>query len=276
MALKIKFIVLFSLLLILCSYSAIAQCIEQWDCTAWGSCSEGISARSCYDLNSCGTINEMPAETAQCSNVLPYCYDKIINQDESDVDCGGALCDKCELGKACFRDEDCAFGTCINRACAYDFEQGAFSASPVPAPAISLPSLSNILLGATAIILVIAIIFVLIALMKKLKRRKILIISDKKEVKEDIKRTISINKMTKKSKATKFFENFNGYLKSIKPELKTRPSEIKGDRATSSLQNSATSSLHQKKDLLNENNSKIRAPARQFMLSNLKEVYKDG
>jgi len=234
------------------------------------------------DLNLCGTNNEMPAETAQCSNVLPYCYDKIINQDESDVDCGGAICDKCQVGEACFRDEDCAFGTCINRACAYDSEQGAFSASPVPAPAISisLPSLSNIALGATAIILVIAIIFVLIALMKKLKRRKILIISDKKEVKEDIKRIISINKMTKKSKSAKFFENFNGYLKSIKPESRiakpNRATSSLKDRATSSLSNSAPPSLHQKKDLLNENNSKIRAPARQFMLSNLKEVYKDG
>jgi hypothetical protein len=273
MALKIKLLIFFSLILVLCSYSAVAQCQENWDCTDWGSCSSSISSRSCYDLNSCGTINEMPAETALCSNVLPYCYDKIINQDESDVDCGGTICDACGLGQACFRDNDCAFGSCINQVCAYEQQAGK------PAP-IAMPSLSNFLLGATAIILVAAIIIVLIMktgvfrmlrnasisdimLIKKLKRRKILIISDKKEVKEEIKQIISVKKMTKKSKSAKFFENFNGYLKSIKPNLKTpKPSAIKENRA---------------KDLLNENNSNINEhAARKFMLSNLKEVYKDG
>jgi uncharacterized protein (DUF983 family) len=265
-------LIFFSLLLVLCSYPAFGQlasqqpqiasvtgtCTENWDCTAWGSCSEGISTRSCYDLNSCGTANEVPAETALCSNVLPYCYDGIINQDESDVDCGGKICDACELGKSCFRDDDCAFGICINNVCAY--EQVT---TPAPVIFISSLSLSTVLLWATAIILVIAIIIVLIALMKKLKRRKILIISDKKEVKEEIKKIISVNKMTKKSKASKFFDNFNGYLKSIKSESRTvKPANIQKE---------------EKKDLLNENSSNIRAhPAKDFMLSNLKEVYKNG
>lgn len=39
------------------------------------------------------------------------CYDLSVNQDETDVDCGGS-CGKCSLGKACLADSDCFSGNC--------------------------------------------------------------------------------------------------------------------------------------------------------------------
>jgi len=45
------------------------------------------------------------------------CHDNVKNQDESDVDCGGAKCPKCGVGKACTAETDCKPGACINNAC---------------------------------------------------------------------------------------------------------------------------------------------------------------
>ncbi|MHA1649433.1 MAG: hypothetical protein ACTSYB_04485, partial [Candidatus Helarchaeota archaeon] len=47
----------------------------------------------------------------------PSCYDGIKNQDETDVDCGGAICPKCPVGKACLVDSDCITNYCVNGTC---------------------------------------------------------------------------------------------------------------------------------------------------------------
>ena len=268
MAIKIKFIIFLSIMLVLCSYSAYGQlasqqpqiasvtgtCAERWDCTAWEGCYQGISERKCFDLNQCYTANEMPAEIASCQDVLPYCYDKIINQDETDVDCGGLVCDACRLGKACFKDRDCAEGSCIKGKCNYETEESAVAAVPAPI------SLTDRTLAITAAVLVLAIVFVAFSLIKKLKRQKIIVLVNKKEeVKEEIQ-IFSPKKMTKKSKASKFIENVNGYLKSLKPESGPKQQPVY--------------KTEEKKALLNENSFKNKAyPAKEFMLSNLKEAY---
>ncbi len=45
-----------------------------------------------------------------------YCYDRLQtqrpNMAETDVDCGGSLCNKCDLGKHCMIDTDCKTGIC--------------------------------------------------------------------------------------------------------------------------------------------------------------------
>lgn len=275
-----KSMIFLSLMLVLCSYSAIAQCTEQWDCTAWGSCNQGISERMCFDLNGCGTVLEMPAESAACRDVLKYCYDEVINQDESDIDCGGIICDKCGIGDACFRNDDCSEGNCISGKCSYEES---------PAPALNV-NYYSILLWVTGIILVIAIISVLFHLIKgvskrlrkseqgarrrtnfqwpfwklfskRLKKQKIIVLSDEREsVKEEIKiiSKKSMDSGKKKTRFNRFADNLSGYLKSMKSESGSKIKE------------------KPQKGLLNKNPSKIQAhPAKEFVLSNLKEVYND-
>lgn len=41
----------------------------------------------------------------------PTCNDEILNQDETDVDCGGS-CPACEVGKTCLRNSDCLSNNC--------------------------------------------------------------------------------------------------------------------------------------------------------------------
>ncbi len=49
--------------------------------------------------------------------LAPECGDGALNQDETDVDCGGAVCAACPLDAACLQDLDCASGWCDGGAC---------------------------------------------------------------------------------------------------------------------------------------------------------------
>ena len=55
--------------------------------------------------------------------VAESCLDGIKNQEETDIDCGGDRCAKCEDLKKCNNDCDCISGLCENNqcACTYDF-----------------------------------------------------------------------------------------------------------------------------------------------------------
>ena len=45
------------------------------------------------------------------------CDDNLLNQDETDVDCGGMLCSPCAEGLDCLSDSDCATASCIAGTC---------------------------------------------------------------------------------------------------------------------------------------------------------------
>jgi len=42
-------------------------CINNWQCTAWNSCSDGTQTRSCTDSNSCVTVTSKPSESQVCT-----------------------------------------------------------------------------------------------------------------------------------------------------------------------------------------------------------------
>src|SRR5438128_1446341 len=43
----------------------------------------------------------------------PTCYDEALNGDESDVDCGGSMCARCDTGLGCRIGSDCLSGLCV-------------------------------------------------------------------------------------------------------------------------------------------------------------------
>ena len=51
------------------------------------------------------------------SQAVPSCSDGKKNQDERDVDCGGAKCGKCTDGKACMSNADCTSAKCVQKKC---------------------------------------------------------------------------------------------------------------------------------------------------------------
>jgi len=50
------------------------------------------------------------------------CKDNIKNQDETDIDCGGNKCPKCEDEKICHEDCDCLSRECKNYTCAREYQ----------------------------------------------------------------------------------------------------------------------------------------------------------
>jgi hypothetical protein len=78
-----------------------------------------------------GTPDTGPSDTGTSDGGseagAPSCSDGAKNQDESDVDCGGALCQKCAPNKQCSGPSDCTTGVCTAGTCA----------SPVGTPLIT-------------------------------------------------------------------------------------------------------------------------------------------
>jgi hypothetical protein len=73
------------------------SCTPNWECGDWQECVESIQVRACTDTNSCGNQDGMPETSQACTvEIKETCFDKIKNQDETQVDCGG-VCKKCNI-----------------------------------------------------------------------------------------------------------------------------------------------------------------------------------
>ena len=42
------------------------SCVEDWNCTGFGACVDGIESQSCSDLNLCGTFDDLPVLVRDC------------------------------------------------------------------------------------------------------------------------------------------------------------------------------------------------------------------
>lgn len=62
------------------------QCTENWACTNWGQCTNGIQSRLCKDQNQCQTYKNQPKETQKCATT-PTCGDNTCNQGENNTTC---------------------------------------------------------------------------------------------------------------------------------------------------------------------------------------------
>ncbi len=51
------------------------------------------------------------------SSAFQSCDDNIQNQDETDIDCGGMKCAKCEDAHTCKGNSDCMSDVCRNNTC---------------------------------------------------------------------------------------------------------------------------------------------------------------
>lgn len=76
-----------------------------------------LNREPCSDVaNTCGACFERHLGEEGFSNQPCFdpCIDGVMNFDETDVDCGGALCPSCQLGDVCSADVDCgARGVCL-------------------------------------------------------------------------------------------------------------------------------------------------------------------
>lgn len=80
-----------------------------------GTCESGKACKTGADCASNTCYNKV------CSEPNGTCDDMMKNQDETDVDCGGATCrfmQRCTSGQGCLLDSDCTTSFCQNNVCA--------------------------------------------------------------------------------------------------------------------------------------------------------------
>lgn len=56
----------------------VTSCIEEWDCTDWSSCSEGLETRSCTELNGCATDAGTPTMSRACVPGVEEIPDRLL------------------------------------------------------------------------------------------------------------------------------------------------------------------------------------------------------
>jgi Cys-rich repeat protein len=106
-------------------YCESGQCVPLSCTPAQQSCSGDVVVQ-CNDTGSdvipqqqCPLALIVPAcivdgDNAKC---VGYCEDKKLDALESDVDCGGPLCPRCDKGKACTAASDCTSNKCTSKKC---------------------------------------------------------------------------------------------------------------------------------------------------------------
>lgn len=79
---------------------------------------ESSSSSSLGDASQSPDTPENSDEDGSSSVEAPSCNDEQLNQNETDVDCGGGICPRCENGKRCKGGFDCLSGSCREGRCA--------------------------------------------------------------------------------------------------------------------------------------------------------------
>ena len=79
----------------------------------WPAGSQGLDVSASDLVSNSTTVN-----LNYTVNIVEHCSDGIQNQDESDIDCGGAICGACGAGEACLSNSDCGALVCnISNMC---------------------------------------------------------------------------------------------------------------------------------------------------------------
>ena len=65
-----------------------ASCVEEWECGDWSACVNDEQTRDCYDVNYCGTVENMPEDVRGCGVDVLNSQNNVpsnTNNGESDV-----------------------------------------------------------------------------------------------------------------------------------------------------------------------------------------------
>jgi hypothetical protein len=87
---------------------------DETDVDCGGSCRKCKDNLRCFYSSDCVSNNceEAVPELGFYGICIGSCSDKVIDQDETDVDCGGTICSQCSEDKKCFYNSDCVGNNC--------------------------------------------------------------------------------------------------------------------------------------------------------------------
>ncbi|MDP6584265.1 MAG: hypothetical protein QF535_06390, partial [Anaerolineales bacterium] len=86
---------------------------DETDIDCGGSCNKCDGGDHCVVNNDC-VSTKCDVKPNPINNICTFagCFDDILNQDETDVDCGGSCDGLCDIGKQCNTDQDCDSKIC--------------------------------------------------------------------------------------------------------------------------------------------------------------------
>ncbi|MFO0760678.1 MAG: hypothetical protein U0359_29640 [Byssovorax sp.] len=86
------------------------------DVDCGGTCAAKCANGKLCSVNAdCSSAN---CDGGVCAAPAPTCNDVIKNGSETDIDCGGLVCVKCQNGKTCLANSDCSSNNCSGGVCA--------------------------------------------------------------------------------------------------------------------------------------------------------------
>ncbi len=100
-----------------CGGASCDLCKDGQKCQSGEDCTSG----KCLENGVCAYECRCTYETDMCDETTGKCWscgDTVKNGDETDADCGGAVCDPCQAGRDCLVNEDCDSHLCENNVCA--------------------------------------------------------------------------------------------------------------------------------------------------------------
>lgn len=97
-------------------------CVEEYDCERWSACEDGQQSRTCVDINNCGTNNNMPALTQECT-----CRENWICEEWSTCNENGEQTRSCTDTNMCGNSQNMP-STVRDCSCQEDWRCGDWSA----------------------------------------------------------------------------------------------------------------------------------------------------
>lgn len=99
-----------------CGGDSCAKCEDSRICKIGSDCTSGVCTSNICQ----GRIRIVfyrVSEQKDLHALAPTCNDGTLNQDETDIDCGGDRCPKCVDHKICNAGQDCISGSCLANLC---------------------------------------------------------------------------------------------------------------------------------------------------------------
>jgi hypothetical protein len=68
-----------------------SMCIENWSCSTWSDCAEGLQTRTCNDLDNCGTVHREPSISKLCGADAINCTAQYLPSDGLQCNSNGTV-----------------------------------------------------------------------------------------------------------------------------------------------------------------------------------------
>ncbi len=181
------------------------SCTELWVCNDWSECMvTNIQSRECEDERKCGTDNYKPkTRRLYAYTPLPTCYDKILNQNEILIDCGGVCppCPSC-TDNTCNQGELCQI--CSGDECPRDSKGNLIPdcggpCSPCNFPTPEIPTQPPLYKSSWKTILIVILLMIILLIISRRVIKKLITAKTGETIESDNKKAAHISKLLRKA-----------------------------------------------------------------------------